>query len=115
MEEEEGKRPWWDRALDPLRHEASMFNVLLDWRLPDENGPSVCRRLAESVPRPAIVMLTGLDHPSDRDAARRAGADDFLTKGLDPDTLARRLRDLIGTGARFTRATSAPAPPVRQR
>jgi hypothetical protein len=29
MEEEEGKRPWWDRALDPLRHEASMFNVLL--------------------------------------------------------------------------------------
>ena len=22
-------RPWWDRALDPLRHEASMFNVLL--------------------------------------------------------------------------------------
>ena len=25
----EGKRPWWDRALDPLRHEASMFNVLV--------------------------------------------------------------------------------------
>ena len=23
------KRPWWDRALDPLRHEQSMFNVLL--------------------------------------------------------------------------------------
>jgi hypothetical protein len=23
------KRPWWDRALDPLRHEASMFHVLL--------------------------------------------------------------------------------------
>jgi hypothetical protein len=22
-------RPWWDKALDPLRHEASMFNVLL--------------------------------------------------------------------------------------
>jgi len=22
-------RPWWDRALDPLRHEASMFHVLL--------------------------------------------------------------------------------------
>ena len=98
--------------------EAARLNpdvVLLDWRLPDENGPSVCRRLAESVPRPAIVMLTGLDHPSDRDTARGAGADDFLTKGIDPDTLAQRLRDLIGTGARFTRATSAPAPPVRQR
>jgi len=22
-------RPWWDRALDPLRYEASMFRVLL--------------------------------------------------------------------------------------
>jgi hypothetical protein len=22
-------RPWWDRALDPLRHEASMFHDLL--------------------------------------------------------------------------------------
>ena len=28
-DEEEGRRPWWDRALDPLRHEASMFHVLL--------------------------------------------------------------------------------------
>lgn len=25
----DAKRPWWDRALDPLRHEQSMFNVLL--------------------------------------------------------------------------------------
>ena len=22
-------RPWWDKALDPLRHEESMFHVLL--------------------------------------------------------------------------------------
>ena len=98
--------------------EAARLNpdiVLLDWRLPDENGPSLCRRLAEAVPRPAIVMLTGLDDPRDRDAARQAGADDFLVKGLDPDTLARRIRDLIGSGTRFTRTTSAPAPAVRQR
>jgi DNA-binding response OmpR family regulator len=84
--------------------------VLLDWRLPDESGPSVCRRLNDAVPRPAIVMLTGLDDPRDRDAARKAGADDFLTKGLDPDTLAERLRALIGAGARFSR-TAAPDRP----
>jgi hypothetical protein len=23
------ERPWWDRALDPLRHEESMFHVLV--------------------------------------------------------------------------------------
>jgi DNA-binding response OmpR family regulator len=77
--------------------------VLLDWRMPDENGPSICRRLSETVPRPAIVMLTGLDDPRDRDAARRAGADDFFVKGLDPDTLADRLRQLVGSPARFAR------------
>jgi DNA-binding response OmpR family regulator len=90
--------------------------VLLDWRLPDESGPSVCRRLAETVPRPAIAMLTGLDGPRDRDAARSAGADDFLVKGLDPDTLADRIHELIGRAGRFTRApTSAPAPAARRR
>jgi hypothetical protein len=25
----EEPRPWWDRALDPLRYEASMFRVLV--------------------------------------------------------------------------------------
>ena len=90
--------------------------VLLDWRLPDESGPSVCRRLAETVPRPAIAMLTGLDGPRDREAARSAGADDFLVKGVDPDTLAERLHALVGRVARFSRApTSAPAPPARRR
>jgi len=89
--------------------EAARLNpdvVLLDWRLPDENGPSVCRRLAETVPRPAIVMLTGLDDPRDRDAARKAGADDFLVKGLDPETLADRIRQLIGVAPRFTRTAA---------
>ena len=86
--------------------EAARLNpdvVVLDWRLPDESGPSVCRRLSEAVPRPAIVMLTGLDDARDRAAARHAGADDFLTKGIDPDTLADRIRALVGGGARFTR------------
>ena len=89
--------------------------VLLDWRLPDESGPSLCRRLNEAVPRPAIVMLTGLADPRDRDAARQAGADDFLTKGIDPDTLAERIRGLVDAAARFTRTPTAPAPPARRR
>jgi two-component system, OmpR family, phosphate regulon response regulator PhoB len=77
--------------------------VILDWRLPDESGPSVCRRLAETVPRPAIVMLTGLDDPRDRDAARKAGADDYFVKGLDPDALADGLRRLVDGAGRFAR------------
>jgi DNA-binding response OmpR family regulator len=87
--------------------------VLLDWRLPDEIGPSVCRRLDEFVPRPVVVMLTGLDDPRDRNAARHAGADDFLVKGIDPDRLADRLRQLLG-GSRFNRATAPAEAPARR-
>jgi DNA-binding response OmpR family regulator len=89
--------------------EAARLNpdvVLLDWRMPDENGPSICRRLSEAVPRPVIVMLTGLDDPRDRNAAREAGADDYFVKGLDPDTLAGRLRDLVDSPARFRRTAA---------
>lgn len=81
--------------------------VLLDWRLPDESGHSLCVRLNESVPRPIIVMHTGLSDPRDRDAARAAGADGFIVKGADPDSLAERLHGLVG-GARFSRS-AAPA------
>jgi DNA-binding response OmpR family regulator len=77
--------------------------VLLDWRLPDESGHSLCLRLAGAVPRPAIVMLTGLDDPRDREAARQAGADDYFVKGVDPDALAERLRALLAGAPRFAR------------
>ena len=80
--------------------------VLLDWRLPDESGRSLCVRLNETVPRPVIVMHTGLSDPRDREAARLAGADAFVVKGADPDWLADRLHGLMG-GARFSRS---PAP-----
>jgi DNA-binding response OmpR family regulator len=76
--------------------------VLLDWRLPDQSGPTICRRLDEFVPRPAIVMLTGLDDPRDRDAARKAGADAYVVKGVDPDRLADILHGVLAGDERFT-------------
>jgi DNA-binding response OmpR family regulator len=81
--------------------------VLLDWRLPDESGPSLCRRLSEHVPRPAIVMLTGLDDPRDRNTARKAGADDYFVKGVDPDVLAQALLQHARSRVRFERPTRA--------
>jgi DNA-binding response OmpR family regulator len=68
--------------------------VLLDWRLPDQSGPSLCAILSRRTPRPAIVMLTGLEDPRDRNVARKAGADDYFVKGVNPDVLAHTLRQL---------------------
>ena len=70
--------------------------VLLDVMMPDMDGFEVCRRLKSN---PAthhipVVMVTALDHPSDRVRGLDAGADDFLTKPVSDVALIARVRSL---------------------
>lgn len=99
------------RAEDPVDAvaRAEPDAVLLDWRLPREPGPTVCRRLRSSAHGRdvAIVFLTGLDDPRDQTTARDAGADGFCVKGIEPAALALRVRRAIalrrGAGVRAGR------------
>jgi two-component system cell cycle response regulator len=70
--------------------------VLLDVMMPDMDGFEVCRRLkgnpaTHHIP---VVMVTALDHPSDRVRGLDAGADDFLTKPVSDIALIARVRSL---------------------
>jgi len=70
--------------------------VLLDVMMPDMDGFEVCRRLKAN---PAthhlpVIMVTALDHPSDRVRGLDAGADDFLTKPVSDVALIARVRSL---------------------
>jgi two-component system cell cycle response regulator len=70
--------------------------VLLDVMMPNLDGFEVCRRLKSN---PAthfipVVMVTALDHPSDRVRGLEAGADDFLTKPVSDVVLIARVRSL---------------------
>jgi two-component system cell cycle response regulator len=70
--------------------------VLLDVMMPDMDGFEVCRRIKAN---PAthhipVVMVTALDHPSDRVRGLEAGADDFLTKPVSDVALIARVRSL---------------------
>ena len=70
--------------------------VLLDVMMPDMDGFEVCRRLKANrdthhIP---VVMVTALDHPSDRVRGLEAGADDFLTKPISDVALIARVRSL---------------------
>ncbi|MBR1223216.1 PleD family two-component system response regulator [Bradyrhizobium sp. U87765 SZCCT0131] len=70
--------------------------VLLDVMMPDMDGFEVCRRL-KSNPKThfiPVVMVTALDHPSDRVKGLEAGADDFLTKPVSDVVLIARVRSL---------------------
>jgi CheY-like chemotaxis protein len=72
--------------------------VLLDIMMPRISGFEVCKRLrADPTTRDiAVLMITGLDQPSDMDKAVEAGTDDFVTKPIKKPELLQRVRALLG-------------------
>src|SRR5262249_55633085 len=74
---------------------ANPFDVMiLDVRLPDIDGLSVCRAVRGAGSRLPILMLTALDGIDQRIAGLDAGADDYLSKPFAFGELLARLRAL---------------------
>lgn len=66
--------------------------VVLDWMLPGQDGPSVCRALRSRGIKTPVLMLTARHGVPDRVAGLDAGADDYLAKPFSFDELLARLR-----------------------
>jgi two-component system sensor histidine kinase/response regulator len=67
--------------------------VLLDLSLPDASGTEAVSRIKEAASTdagPGIVVLTGWGDAEE--PAKKAGADDFLTKPAEPLELSKRLQ-----------------------
>jgi len=65
--------------------------ILLDLRLPGENGLDIARRVRE-LSRVSIVMLTGRADEADRVMGLELVADDYVTKPFSPRELVARIR-----------------------
>ncbi|WP_345535905.1 response regulator [Variovorax defluvii] len=82
--------------------------VLLDIRLPGEDGLSLAKYLRERHDL-AIIMVTASGDVIDRVVGLEIGADDYVAKPFDPRELLARLKSVL----RRTRArTGAPEPPA---
>lgn len=78
--------------------------VILDLVLPDLSGIELAR-LLRADPRTALVplmMFTGTDDRRTETEALLAGADDYLTKPIEPTVLAERVLALLARHSRHT-------------
>lgn len=68
--------------------------VVLDLRLPGEDGMQLARQLRERANVP-IVLLTGKTEEADRVMGLELGADDYVTKPFSPRELLARIRAVL--------------------
>jgi DNA-binding response OmpR family regulator len=76
--------------------------VVLDVRLPDDDGFALLQALRRHRPPPRVLMATARDAVADRIAGLDLGADDYLVKPYAPGELVARVRALLRRPAEAT-------------
>jgi len=82
------------REMDEVLARESIDLLVLDLRLPGEDGMQIARRLREDSAIP-IIMLTGRSDEADRVMGLELGADDYMTKPFSPRELLARIRTVL--------------------
>ena len=82
-----------DEAWEILQQDDAPRLAILEWLLPGRDGLDVCRRIKRStrIPFTYVILLTNRDSPEDMIVGLDAGADDYLTKPINPPVLRSRL------------------------
>jgi CheY-like chemotaxis protein len=80
------------KYMHDLNHEAVL--ILSDINMPGMSGLELLRRIKERFhePPPVVMMITAYGDAENYNTAMRLGADDFLTKPLEFNTLKEKLK-----------------------
>ena len=81
-------------AWDHLRAATAPTLAILDWMMPELDGPEVCRRVRRELPlaNMYLMLLTARESRGDLVAGLDAGADDYITKPFDAEELRARMQ-----------------------
>ena len=71
--------------------------VITDYNMPVMGGPEFCRNLRKDIllRHLPVIMLTGRGETKDMVAGIESGADDYLIKPFEPETLLARIRMIL--------------------
>ena len=85
-----------------LATSSTFDGIIVDQTLPDLSGVELIRLLRSEAHTAAlpVLMLTGSTNPDLETEARNAGADDYLTKPVEPALLEERALALVQRSAR---------------
>ena len=80
-------------GLDLLQEPTPVDVILLDWRMPEMEGPSFLKALQKNPAHKNIpvMMLTGLNEMDDVATALKLGAKEYLMKPITQRTLREKL------------------------
>ena len=70
--------------------------ILLDVGLPDMDGREVCRLMRRNGVTTPIIMLTGADTDADTILGLDAGANDYIVKPFNAETLKGKMASVLG-------------------
>ena len=69
--------------------------MILDWNLPDINGPEICKIIRARPSDVPILMLTGRASPNEVAKGLSSGADDYLAKPFSVVEMIARVQALL--------------------
>ena len=69
--------------------------LIVDWSIPDLSGIEVLEYIRKFHPDMPAIMLTARTEDIDIVRGLQAGADDYVSKPVDPDVLAMRIKSLL--------------------
>lgn len=80
-------------------HRAVISLVVMDCRLPDTHGASLCQKLRGLAPRLPVILTSGRDHADMADLLSGTGPTTFLAKPFFPAQVDRAVAALLAAVA----------------